>query len=169
MALDVQPFPECFRGLPPAGRVWIFPFVRPLSNTQVSALKEGMRCFGQNWQSHGRPVALQSEIIEDRFLIVAGSCAGEAPSGCGIDSLMRSVRERVEQLGLELAEYSKIFYRENGTIEMCSAAEFSDLVQRGRITGQTIVFQNSVASPEALERWQVPLADSYYAARFMRT
>jgi len=61
-----------------------------------------------------------------------------------------------------------VFYREGGGVRRVTRNEFRDLARSGAVTGDTVVFNNVVATVGELRQgnWEVPLRRSWHAEAF---
>ncbi len=139
--------------------------------TGLQGLLTRTQQFIEQWVSHGRPVQGAAVLEANRFLLVAGEVAGGAISGCGIDALMRAVKEASAIENCRLLSSTLIYYRsESDQVNCVSRGSFRKLVSEGLVCSTTKVFNPGIYTLGALraKEFELPLADSVYS-RIYRT
>ena len=149
-------------------RIWIYQADRQLTDREKAQVLDKLGSFTAQWRAHGKPLAAKAEIRHDRFIIVMVDDAVAPPTGCSIDKSVHLLKEIEGETGLTLFDRMQVAYREGGQISVVSRAEFEQLITEGRVTDDTIVFNNLVATyPELETHWEVPLRDSWHAKVFL--
>ncbi len=127
--------------LPDSARVWIFGSERPLRIAEIEALRADLDDFIGRWTAHGADLRAATDVLEDRFVLVAVDEESAAASGCSIDAMVRHLAGVERHLELSLLDGSLVFHRdEDGRIVSRSRAEFRELARAGRVSGSTSVF-----------------------------
>ncbi|HEY1025602.1 MAG TPA: ABC transporter ATPase [Sphingobacteriaceae bacterium] len=148
-------------------RVWIYQSNRALTPQEQSQIQAVLNEFTAQWHAHGDKLAAAAEIRHDRFIILSVDEAQAGASGCSIDRSVNLMKDIEKQFGLNLFDRFNIVYRENGTVKNADRETFEQLVASQQVTGETIVFNNLVATRKELEtNWQVPMKDSWHARVF---
>ena len=125
--------------------------------------------FFEQWVSHGRPVQGAAVLEANRFLLIAGEVAGGAISGCGIDALMRAIKEAATIENCQLLSSMLIYYRsESGEVNYVSRGNFRKMVSEGLISSTTKVFNPGIFTLRVLrgKEFELPLADSVYGLMY---
>ncbi|HVT43788.1 MAG TPA: hypothetical protein VMT00_05310 [Thermoanaerobaculia bacterium] len=149
-------------------KVWIFGADRPLTEGEHERFRAMLDRHLAGWTAHGAPVTAAAELREGRLLIVAADSTAH-PSGCSIDTLFDLLRQAERELGVSLLDSTPLFYRRgDGSIASATRAEFRRLVEQGEISGDTVVFDNSVDRLGDLRNgaWEKRARDSWHAAAF---
>ena len=156
-----------FDKLPDESRVWVFALKNEAGAADGEALKNGLAELVGSWKSHGDEVSGAFGILYERFIIVA-SDPSTMVSGCSIDSIFRGVKQAVENAKLELADSSNIFFREGDAVRESARAEFRELVASGKVSAETIVFDNTIENIGQWRagKWELPLRSSWHARAF---
>lgn len=154
--------------LPDDARVWVFAAERGLAPAEADALLGTVDGFLSVWAAHGHSLCSARELRESRFLIVAVDEAAAGASGCSIDALVREIRGLEQQLGLSLVDHGPIVFRDGGAIRRVPRDEFADLVRAGRVTPDTVVFDNTISRLAALRGggWELPASASWHSRAF---
>jgi hypothetical protein len=88
-------------------------------------------------------------------------------SGCSTDSSVRLIRQIEQQTEIRLFDRLDLAFYIDGKIELLSMAQFPLAVKTGRLSGDSLYFNNTVRTKEELEsNWLTPLKDSWLGARY---
>ncbi len=162
---------DSFNQLPDNARVWIFPLLSPLSEAQAEALRARLNEFLDNWLTHKAPTNARYELRDSQFLIVAATTGADQISGCAIDTLFHAVTKCLNDLGTAVGDRSVVFFRDaSHSIQSVSRDEFQELVNREKVTADTIVFDTTHHTLAALrkEPWERPFSTAWHAQAFLR-
>jgi len=154
--------------LPDDARVWVFAAERELAPAEADAVLGTVDAFLGVWAAHGRPLRSARDLRESRFLIIAVDEASAGASGCSIDALVREIRALEGQLDVALVDHGPIVFRDGGTIRRVPRDEFAELARDGRVTPQTVVFDNTISRLAALRdgSWELPASASWHGRAF---
>jgi hypothetical protein len=156
-----------FTALPDTSRVYVFATSRQLSAPEGTRLLEQVDAFIAGWQSHQDPVTAARDWRYDQFLLIGVDERSTSLSGCSIDAMTRIFKAMENQLGVSLLDSSAVYYRDAGTIRRASREEFRALARDGRVTPDTIVFNNTVSRLSDLDHaWEIPFRNSWHAKAF---
>jgi hypothetical protein len=146
----------------------VFAADRALSEQDRRLLTEGVESGLTAWSAHGSPVTWGYTIVHEQFLLVGVDETHTALSGCSIDAAVRHIRELERRLGMAFLDNSRVFFREGDRVRRVSRAEFRAQAESGRITGDTIVFNNVIESVGDLRRglWEVEARHSWHGQTF---
>lgn len=135
-----------FERLPASGRLWVFPLSRTLTSADREATMGVVDRFLDTWAAHGSPLRSARRLEDDRFLLIGVDVDAEAPSGCSIDALVRSLRALGEELDVSFVDHAPVWYRASDGIRSIARAEFRALAEAGDVTPDTPVFDTSLTS-----------------------
>jgi hypothetical protein len=154
--------------LPDDARVWVFAAGRALTPDETEAVLRTVDGFLSVWAAHGHPLTSARELRESRFLVIAVDEAAAGASGCSIDALVREIRALEAQLQVTLVDHGPVVFREGGTIRRVPRDEFAALAREGRVTPDTVVFDNTISRLAALRdgRWELPASASWHGRAF---
>ncbi len=148
-------------------RIWIYQSNRFLNEQEVSDITKLSKDFTSQWAAHGQPLTAGAEIRHNLFLILSVDEASVTATGCSIDSSVRLIIDIEQKHNISLFDRFAIAYRDDGELKVCSREEFEHLIEEGRVTASTPVFNNMVQTYADLEsRWEVPFADSWHSRVF---
>jgi hypothetical protein len=155
-----------FSALPAHARLWIFAAERPLAAQETTKLLGQVDAFVGGWKAHEAPLTAARDWRHNQFLLVAVDERAAGVSGCSIDALTRTLKGLQAELGVTLLETAPVFYRDGGNIRRATRGEFRALAERGTVDTETIVFDNTVITVEALERWESKASATWHAKAF---
>lgn len=138
--------------------VWIFGISPSLDAQKSDALLHQVDGFLENWASHGTPIPGAAEVREGSFLVIAADEHREK-SGCSIDRMFGTLRQLERDLGVDILDSNRIFFRANGDVRSVARAEF-----RNAATSETPVFDVTVERLGEVREgsWEKPAAQSWH-------
>ena len=150
--------------MPDQARVWIYQSSRSFSERETTEIAEQLRGFITEWAAHGNKLLGTFEIKYNRFIIIYLNENLAAASGCSIDTQVRFIQDLERKFNLNLLDRLQVAYKIGENIESTSMADFEAALKVGRLTQNTIVFNNVVATKGQLKtQWQVPVSESWHA------
>lgn len=154
--------------LPEQARVWVYQSSRILSAKEVEEVEKMGEPFIRDWNTHGTKITAAFKVVHNIFLVLAVDEKLTAASGCSIDSSVRFLRTVEDKLSINLLDRMNVAYRnELGTIQIETMPQFEESIKAGRVSRQTVVFNNMVDSVGKLETsWEVPASESWHARLF---
>lgn len=157
-----------FEQLPDHSKLWIFPADRTLTPSEQERLIEVVTDGLAEWVAHGSPVRWGHQILHDQFLMIGVDETETALTGCSIDSGTSQIRRLEQELGLSFLDNARVFFRDGAEIRCESRPGFRQLAEEGRVEGDTLVFNNVVATVGELrgDKWEVAMRDSWHAKAF---
>ncbi len=152
--------------LPRSARVWIYGAADPVTPEQREALQLHMKRFLAAWNSHEQKVMPGWQLVHDQFVVIGADETAMNLSGCSIDSMFHALEDFNRSSGLNFASSgNQVFYRDTTeTIRCVDRPGFADLVKKGAINEETVVFNNVIETVGEFlgGRWEVPMRDSWH-------
>ena len=158
-----------FDKLPEHARVWVYQANRPLTHGDVKMIEDALPPALNKWAAHGQPLLASAKVIENRFVMIGVDEGYTSPSGCSIDSSVRTLQEigRQMDMSVDFFDRSAAIQLGNGTIQTYALPMLKTAVLDGLITPDTIVFNTLVQTKaEFLNNWCVRAADSWLKRYF---
>lgn len=153
-----------YKELPDSSRVWIYQSDRKFSSSEIESIKEQGDNFVEKWNAHGEALNSAFEIFHDRFVILFADEDHTKPGGCSIDRAVRFIKTLEEEYRVSLMNRNIVAYKDGDNILTLAQEEFFEQFAQGKLTEDTIVFNNLVTTKGELEsKWQVPLKESWHA------
>lgn len=159
-----------FTQLPDDARLWVYALDRELSDNEVERATQTLDAFVADWASHNEPVNGAYEIVDGRFIVMAGYCA-DGVSGCSTDSSVRVIKQIESDLGINAFDRTLVFFRNGGgAVVAVARGEFKNLVSTGHVTDDTVVFDTTVTSVADLRagKFETTFGASWHARAFKR-
>lgn len=156
-----------FAGFPDDARLWVYPLSRPLTPDELGRVTTELSAFVPTWNSHGAPVHGAFEIVEHRFVLIAGY-VDAGIGGCSTDSMVR-VMKQLREAGIDGFDRSLVFFRDAaGKIQTVKRDDFQQLVGKGQVGADTVVFDPTIQSVGDLRRGalETTFARSWHARAF---
>ncbi|TWR27533.1 ABC transporter ATPase [Mucilaginibacter pallidiroseus] len=148
-------------------RVWIYQADRKLSDTEVQQIQIAMDNFTRSWTAHNNQLLAKAEIRYNRFLILFVDESQAGASGCSIDKSVNFMKQVEEHFGINLFDRFNLAYRDGEEVISLPRHQFEDLIKEGKITKETIVYNNLAQTLTELQtKWEVPFKDSWHIQLF---
>ncbi|MBN8693609.1 MAG: hypothetical protein J0L69_10455 [Bacteroidetes bacterium] len=144
-------------------RVWIYVISKELSNEQLQMLSENCKNFVAGWTAHEIKLAASFEIFKKRLLIFKVDESAYNASGCSIDKLQRFVKEQEIHFNIELLNRLLVVYDKNEEPIVIHSSKITELLQSGEITGDTLIYDNTISSSLQWAEWKKPLKNTWLA------
>lgn len=148
-------------------RVWIYQSDRVLNPEEEQRIQQKLDEFTSQWLAHGHQLAAYGEIRHSQFLILSVDEQVAGATGCSIDKSVYLMKEIEKEFGIGLFDRFRIAYRNGDQIVNCSKTEFEDLLNKGELNSDTLVFNNMISSRKDLDSsWEVAMKNSWHGQVF---
>jgi hypothetical protein len=148
-------------------RVWIYQSNRPLAPAEETGIKDILNNFINQWEAHGSKLTALAEIRYNRFIILTVDEEQAGATGCSIDKSVNLMKHIENEFGINLFDRFNIAYRDGAEINSCGRDDFEKLILDGKITEDTIVFNNLVQTVAEMEtNWEIPFKNSWHNSVF---
>jgi hypothetical protein len=150
----------------PESRVWIYQSSRVLLLSEALELEPMLNGFAAEWRSHGAEVKAYANLFYGQFIVLMADESQAGVSGCSTDSSVRFVRQVGEGFKVDLFNRTNLAFVVRDRIQVLPMNQLSYAVDNSFIDGDTLYFNNLVATKTQLENeWIVPVKDSWLASR----
>lgn len=150
-------------------RVWIYQSTRLFSLAEAFAIEEMLDNFTAQWQSHGRPVKARGYLFFGQFIVLLADESATLVSGCSTDSSVALIKKIEQAFATPLLDRTQLAFVVNDKIERLPLAQVDYAFEKGFIDADTLYFNNTVQTKNALEQeWIIPLSKSWLAKRLAR-
>ena len=151
-----------FDELPLQSRVWVFQSNRIMSPSEQSSIDAAVKQFVQKWSTHGVQMFASHVLYHNCFVVIAADEQKQAASGCSIDSFTALFKAFGTQYNLSFFDRFSIAYILKDEVLISNLDEFKQLIADGRITQDTLVFNNLIDQRQDLySKWEIPLKESW--------
>ena len=152
-----------YQNLPANSRIWMYQSERPFTIEETEMISGNAKHFINQWTRHGDDLKGSFTIKYNQFLILAVDEGFNNVSGCSIDASVRFVKQLENELHIDLMDKLKVSLKEGNAVSILQLNEFQKRAKEGKITAETIVFNNMVQTKEDLEtKWEVPANLSWH-------
>ena len=152
-----------YQNLPPNSRVWIYQSDRAFTHKEMEYIAIKAEDFINQWTRHGDDLKGSFSIQYDQFLVLAVDESFNNVSGCSIDSSVRFIQQLQNELQVDFMDKMNVSFKDNSVLQIVKLSEFQRLASEKRITSETIVFNNMVATKEDFENnWEVAASQSWH-------
>ncbi|WP_139959396.1 ABC transporter ATPase [Flavicella sediminum] len=153
-----------YNSLPDSSRVWVYQADRSFSEEEIKEIEIQAGEFINAWTRHGDDLKGGFTIKYKQFIILAVDESFAQASGCSIDSSVRFVKSVEDALSVDLMNKLNVTFKDGATINLVSLSDFQNFAKEGKITADTIVFNNMVQTKKEVEtKWEVPASESWHA------
>ena len=150
-----------FDELPLQSRVWVFQSNRMMSPDEQSSIDDAVMHFVQKWSTHGVQMLASHILFHNCFVVIAADEQKQAASGCSIDSFTALFKAFGSNIIFFFDRYS-IAHKSNDEVVISDLDDFKQLIVDGRITPDTLVFNNLINRRQDLfTKWELPLKESW--------
>ena len=151
----------------PASKVWVYQANRELSEIETAQLQPQLDQFASSWTAHNQQLKAVAQIVYNRFIVLVVDESQADASGCSIDKSVRFMQDVEQEFGINLFDRFNTAYLKGDKIQSATREELEELLRTGKITGETIVFNNLINNLQDFEtKWQVALKNSWHARVF---
>lgn len=160
MNLDYQSIlPANFDG---SSRVWIYQSNRIFGIMEALELEKVFQAFTDQWQTHGEPVKGYANLFFGQFIVLMADETQTGVSGCSTDSSVRMIKAIEEKFGVSLFDRQLLAFVVKDKVQLIPLAQLAPAIQGGFVSGDTLYFNNLVATKAELEKnWIIPVKESW--------
>ncbi|WP_196885033.1 ABC transporter ATPase [Aureivirga sp. CE67] len=152
-----------FNEMPDVSRVWIYQANREFTEAEVSEIGAKLEQFVSQWVRHGDDLKGSYTIKYNQFIVLAVDESFNNVSGCSIDSSVNAIKQIEQAFQVDLMNKMNITFKVGENINILSLADFQNYAKEGKITAETIVFNNMVQTKQAFEtEWEVEASKSWH-------
>lgn len=151
----------------PQSRVWVYQSDREFTTSEVVEIQQKLSAFTNQWQAHGQQLRSKAEVLYNFFIVFTVDETSASVTGCSIDSSVRILKEIEHTYHVDLFNRFNMAYKVDGKIVATNKEDFETLISIGKITPDTVVFNNLVQTLEEFEtKWEVPFSNSWHSSVF---
>lgn len=156
-----------FDSLKNSSRVWVYQANREFSDNEEEEITSKIKSFISTWKVHGKDLKASYQIKYNQFIIIAVDEDFNEVSGCSIDASVNLILKLEQSLKLDLTNKLNVSFKDDDNINVVSLLDFKNFVKQQKITENTVVFNNMVATKGDFEsKWEVPAISSWHKRFF---
>ncbi len=147
-------------------KVWIYQSSRLFGIAEAFEIENLLEQFVQNWKSHGTPVKGYANLFYGQFIVIMADETATGVSGCSTDSSVHIIKQIESIFKTDLFNRQLLAFYIQEKVQLLPLAQLQHAVQNGFITGETLYFNNLVATKEQLmQKWLVPVKNTWLSKR----
>ncbi len=145
-------------------KIWIYQADRFLSDEEAERMSILLSDFVATWAAHGSALAGKGYIKHNLFLMLEVDESQAGVTGCSVDSSVRFIKNLEQEFGVNFFDRMKVSFKDStDTVRLVNREDFEQLIKRGEVTVDTIVFNNLIQQAEELQsNWEVPFKASWH-------
>jgi len=152
-----------------SSRVWIYQSSRLFTIPEAFHIEDILKDFVAKWQSHGTPVKGYAGLLFGQFIIIIADETATGVSGCSTDSSVRIIKQIEEQFGVNMFDRQMLAFYIKEKVQLLPLAQLNYALENNYITTDTLYFNNLVSTKkELLEKWMIPVKESWLASRIKK-
>lgn len=146
----------------PKSKVWIYQSSRLFQVSEALELESMFENFINGWKSHGAVVKGYANLFYGQFIILMADETATTVGGCSTDSSVHLIKEIEQKFKIEMFNRQNLTFYIKDKVQLLPLAHLNHALENGFITGDTLYFNNLVATKEALiNEWLIPAKESW--------
>lgn len=153
-----------------SSRVWIYQCSRIFLISEAFELEDMLKDFTASWKSHGDEVKGYANLFFGQFIIIMADESMTGVSGCSTDGSVRLIKTIEEKFNVNLFDRQSLAFIVKERVQLLPLSQLKYAVENNFIDNDTLYFNNTVVNKkELLEKWIIPVKDSWLAQRIAYT
>lgn len=153
-----------------SSRVWIYQSNRMFSIPEALEIEVMLNEFVRGWNTHGKPNKGYANLLFGQFIVLIADESAGMVSGCSTDSSVRVIKQIETQFSVNLFDRQLLAFVVKDKLQLLPLSQFSYAVSNGFVTPDTLYFNNTVATLDALNsNWLIPVKESWLNSRLPQT
>ncbi len=153
--------------LPAESRVWVYQAGRKLATQEAIDLNGLGSAFTVKWASHGTNLRASFDVLHHRFALLTVDETQAGASGCSIDTSVHFMQDMETRFATSFFDRMTLCYFDGEVIADCQMSQIPSLVKEGRLTRDTIIFDNTIQVKSDMEsKWLVKMEDTWTSRYF---
>jgi hypothetical protein len=147
-------------------KVWIYQSSRLFLMSEAFEMETMLNNFVANWKSHADPVKGYANLFFGQFIILMADERQSGVSGCSTDSSVHLIKAIEQKFNVDLFNRQNLAFIIKDKVQLLPLSQLNYAVENNFIDANTLYFNNTVLTKkELLEKWIVPVKDSWLAKR----
>ncbi len=149
--------------MPKHARVWVYQSNRIFTQEEKEFIKNALKHFLANWDTHGEKMKAAADVFYDRFIVFFADENVTAASGCAIDRKVALIKSLEDKFGLDFFDRTLVLFKDGDEIVQKKMNDFWAMRKANIVTDDTLVFNNLINTKAEFEsKWIVPFKDSWH-------
>jgi len=147
-------------------KVWIYQSSRLFLMSEAFAIEDMLNNFIAGWKSHGAPVKGYANLFFGQFIVLMADETQSTVGGCSTDSSVHVIKAIEQQFKVNMFDRQNLAFIIKDKVQLLPLSQLNYAAENNFITADTLYFNNTVLTKkELLEKWIVPVKDSWLAKR----
>ncbi len=146
----------------PDSKVWIYQSSRLFSISEAFDIEDMLNNFTDQWKSHGAPVKSYAILFFGQFIVLMADESNTKVGGCSTDSSVHLIKSIEQHCKVDLFNRQNLAFYLKEKVQLLPLAQLNYAWENGFINGETLYFNNLVATKKALlNEWIIPVNKSW--------
>ena len=147
-------------------RVWIYQSSRLFLPGEALQIKDDLKEFTRNWQSHGTAVKGHADLFFGQFILLMADESATGVSGCSTDSSVRLIKQIEQQFSVQLFDRQLLAFLIKEKVQTIPLSQIKYAAENKFIDEDSLYFNNTVQTIDEMSKdWIIPVRDSWLAKR----
>jgi hypothetical protein len=147
-------------------KVWIYQSSRLFLMSEAFEMEDMLNSFVAQWKSHGDKVKGYANLFFGQFIVIIADETHAAVGGCSTDSSVHVIKAIEQKFKVNMFDRQNLAFMIKDKVQMLPLSQLNYAAENNFITPDTLYFDNTVLTKkELLERWIVPVKDSWLGKR----
>ena len=147
-------------------RVWIYQSSRLFLMSEAFEMEDLLKNFVTGWKSHGDAVKGYANLFFGQFIIIMADETQATVGGCSTDSSVHVIKAIEQKFNVDMFNRQNLAFIVKESVQLLPMPQLNYAAENSFITPDTLYFDNTVLTKkELLERWIVPVKDSWLGKR----
>jgi len=142
-------------------KIWTYLSSVALTSEQEQEILSDGKAFVSSWTAHDNPLQADFQIHLHRILIFSVNEEVHMASGCSIDKLLRFVKDLEKKYSIELLNRLLVAASEQDGIFVFPASKIPELLENGKLSAQSLIYNTAVSNEMELAEWLQPLHSTW--------
>lgn len=144
-------------------RIFVYQADRKLSDEEANEISKQVELFVQQWQAHGKTLDAGYEVLANLFIVLKVDETHAEASGCSIDDSVAFIQHLGQTYGIDFFDRQQFAYEKDGKVHNDHLQNLDDLVAKGIISADTIVYNNLIRTHEEYQnQFRIPFKHSWH-------
>ena len=150
----------------PQSKVWIFQSSRLFGMSEAFELEELFGQFLKGWTSHSAPVKGYANLFYGQFIVLIADETNTKVGGCSLDTSIHFIKDLEQKFKIDLLNRQNLAFYIKEKVQILPLPQLNHALENGFINGDTLYFNNLVATKEELiNNWLIPAKESWLGKR----
>ena len=146
----------------PQSKVWIYQSSRLFGMSEAFELEELFEQFLKGWMSHGAPVKGYINLFYGQFIVLIADETSTKVGGCSTDTSIHFIKDLEQKFKIDLLNRQNLAFYIKDRVQILPLPQLNHALDNGFISGDTLYFNNLVATKEELiNNWLIPAKESW--------